>query len=133
MSDIDHGIAATIGGAIVGGALAVKRMFTRDPETPEGHAQRLADAERAIAALKADRAEDAARLTKLEARMQTTENTLAGAMGRLTESQERTWKALDRLTESVDDLKGIVARVDVEATIERELRKHGRARTNREE
>jgi hypothetical protein len=126
MSDVDHGIAATVGGAIVGAAMVVRRMFTRDPETPEGFARRLADAEREIASLKTGRADDDARLLKMEARMQSTETMLAGAFGKLTESTDRQWKAIEKLTESVDDLRGAVTRVDVEATIERELRKHAR-------
>jgi uncharacterized coiled-coil protein SlyX len=114
VSDIDHGIAATVGGAIVGGVMAVRRMFGRDPETPEGHARRLAEAEREIATLK----------TELEGRMQTTETTLAGAIGKLTESTDRQWKAIDRLTDTVDNLRGAVVEMDVETKIERALRRH---------
>lgn len=131
MSDIDHGIAGAVGAALAGGALAIKDAIVRkkresDPATPEGHVKRISDLERDVAALKAERAEDAGRMTKLEARMQSTETMLAGAIGKLTESTDRQWKAIERLTESVDDLKGAVTRVDVEATIERELRKHAR-------
>jgi uncharacterized coiled-coil protein SlyX len=124
VSDIDHGIAATVGGAIVGGVMAVRRMFGRDPETPEGHARRLAEAEREIATLKTERAEDEVRMTKLEGRMQTTETTLAGAIGKLTESTDRQWKAIDRLTDTVDNLRGAVVEMDVETKIERALRRH---------
>ncbi len=86
------------------------------PGTPEDHEQRLVK-------LETGDPDCTERLNKLEARVNTMETTVAGAIGQLTESVNRQWKAVEKLTESVDGLKASVIELDVEARVERELRK----------
>lgn len=123
--NIDSELVTAVIAALFGGgatSLGVSRLTRRG--SPEDHEQR-------IARLETRDAECSDRHEKTEARMLTTENALATALGRLSESTDRQWKALDRLTDSVDELKGVVARLDVEATVEREMRKHARKENDR--
>lgn len=98
-------------GGTVGATLRKPR-----PGTPEDHEQR-------IVKLEATDRECNDRIGKLETRMTSTETAIAGAIGKLTESVERQWQAVEKLTESVDGLKETVIKLDVEARVERELRK----------
>lgn len=122
----DMSVTEAILGALAligaGGTAGVSMRRPR-PGTPEDHEQRLHKLEGG------DKDCDE-RLNKLEARVNTMETTVAGAIGRLTESVNRQWQALERLSESVDDLKSCVVALDVEARVERALRQQRRATTN---
>lgn len=103
------------------GSTAVAVAKRPAPGTPNDHERRLRKLERGDE-------ECERRLESLEERMQEVETMLSNALGKFTESNERLWKAIDRLTDSTDDLRSVVARIDVEATVERELRKRAPTR-----
>lgn len=124
----------TVLGAIAGGGGTAGVIAARRPRpgTPEDQERRLDELERAHEQHEEHLSAQDERLDRLEGRMQNTETALAGAIGRLTEAFEGQRRSTDRLADSVDELRGLVAKLDVEATIEREMRKHRRAATKPE-
>lgn len=104
----------------VGGGVGATIRKPR-PGTPEDHELRLVKVEAA------DKDCDE-RLDKLEARMSTIEASVAGALGRLTESVTQQGKAVEKLAESVDGLRACVNELDVEARVEREVKARLEAR-----
>jgi hypothetical protein len=115
LGEIVLGLVAALGAGGSGIALARRKPA---PGTPEDHEQRLAEIER--------------RNHNLETRMSHTENVVAQALGRMTESNDRLWKAVEKLDETLDGMRASLVRVDVEATVERELRKRDRRDTDPE-
>src|SRR5688572_28547902 len=98
MSDLgDHSMAGTIGAALVGAAVAVKRLFNGKPAE-------LPPADPRVDTLVAQAA------------------TLAAAVASQAETSERQWQAVETLAESVRSLRDVVIRLDT-LNVERESRR----------
>lgn len=117
MSDVtDHGFAGAIGAAIVAAWHMAKRLFVGK-----------SDLALPIAPTPPTPVPDA-RVDKIEARLLAVETNLAAGIAKLTaiaESQRdtsvRQWEATEKLTESVDALRGVVVKMEVEQALRREL------------
>ena len=91
--------------ALGAGGTAVGMAKRPRPGTPEDHEQRIQKNDE--------------RITKLEHRMSTTEKDVAGITGALSPLTV----SVNRLVESIDGLEAKITELDVEARVERELKR----------
>ncbi len=135
LTEVILGAIAALGAG--GSATAIVKRKP-DPGTPEDHERRLLEMEHKLRdvdgiALRVGAIDGiAGKVTTLEGRMTTVETTIAIAIGGLRESHERIWKALDGVNETLDDIRRRVVALDVENSVERELRRRERHDTPQE-
>ena len=106
----------TLGG--VGGAVAAARRKPL-PGTPEDHEQR-------IGKLEANDRGCNEHLANLEARMSAIEKEVAGIVGALAPLTV----SMNRLTDSIDGLEAKLTELDIEARVERELKRRHRSKSD---
>ena len=122
LTELLLGIVAATGVGGTGVAIARKRQPI--PGTLDDHDLRIATLERAdnVRAV-------IDRITVLERKMAEHESLLAQAIGKLTESSDRVWRAVESAGEKLDELSNAVVRLDVETTLERELRREAKTKS----